>query len=186
LITTAKQQGGSLGGSANDPLGSDASLAQWRDTVQKLETTPPVGRLVIHVNNRKSWIHSPADVQLRAGDSIYIPKKPNFVMVEGAVYNPTGIAFRPGKNAQSYLRQAGGPTSGADRKNIFIVRADGTVTGGPKGMFTGGALDSAMQPGDMIVVPTKAAGGGAKWRETLEAAQVVSAIGIAVQVARGF
>jgi hypothetical protein len=43
-----------------------------------------------------------------------------------------------------------------------------------------------MQPGDMIVVPTKAAGGGAKWRETLEAAQVVSAIGIAVQVARGF
>ena len=186
LITTAKQQGGSLGGSVNDPLGSDASLAQWRDTVQKLETTPPVGRLVIHVNNRKSWIHSPADVQLRAGDSIYIPKKPNFVMVEGAVYNPTGIAFRPGKNAQSYLRQAGGPTSGADRKNIFIVRADGTVTGGPKGMFTGGALDSAMQPGDMIVVPTKAAGGGAKWRETLEAAQVVSAIGIAVQVARGF
>jgi len=186
LITTAKQQGGSLGGAVDDPFGKEASLVQWRDTVQKLETTPPVGRLVIHINNGKSWIHSAADIQLRAGDSIYIPKKPNFVMVEGSVYNPTGIAFRPGKSAQWYLRQAGGPTSGADRKNIFIVRADGTVTGGPKGMFTGGALDAAMQPGDMIVVPNKAVGGGAKWRQTLEAAQVVSAIGIAVQVARGF
>ncbi len=60
------------------------------------------------------------------------------------------------------------------------------MTGGPKGIFTGGALDSAMQPGDMIVVPSKALGGGFKWRETLEIAQVVSAIGIAVQVARGF
>jgi hypothetical protein len=38
----------------------------------------------------------------------------------------------------------------------------------------------------MIMVPTKAFGGGAKWRGTLEAAQLVSAVGIAVQVARGF
>jgi hypothetical protein len=43
-----------------------------------------------------------------------------------------------------------------------------------------------MLPGDMIMVPTKAFGGGFKWRETLEVAQLVSAVGIAVQVARGF
>src|SRR5581483_11746697 len=123
---------------------------------------------------------------LRAGDSIYIPKKPAFVMVQGAVYNQTGIAFRPGKSAQWYLRQAGGVTTGGDRKNIFIVRANGTVAGGSKGLFSGGALDSPMQPGDMIVVPSKAFGGGFKWRETLQVAQLVSAVGIAVQVARGF
>ena len=76
--------------------------------------------------------------------------------------------------------------SAADKKNVFVVRADGTVAGGPKGLFNGGALESAMQPGDMIVVPSKALGGGFKWRETLEVAQLVSAIGIAVQVARGF
>ncbi|HZP17553.1 MAG TPA: SLBB domain-containing protein [Terriglobales bacterium] len=186
LIAQARQEGGGLGAGIDDPLAKEASLVQWRDTLQKLQTTAPIGRLVIHINSGKSWIHTPADIPLRAGDSIYIPKKPAFVMVQGAVYNQTGIAFRPGKSAQWYLRQAGGVTTGGDRKNIFIVRANGTVAGGSKGLFSGGALDSPMQPGDMIVVPSKAFGGGFKWRETLQVAQLVSAIGIAVQVARGF
>jgi protein involved in polysaccharide export with SLBB domain len=142
--------------------------------------------MVIHIGKSKSWIHSSADVQLVAGDSIYVPKRPNFVMVQGAVYNQTAISFRPGKSANWYLRQAGGVTSTGDKKRAFIVRADGTVAGGTKTLFNGGALEAAMAPGDMIVVPTKAIGGGIKWQETLQAAQVVSAIGIAVQVARGF
>jgi protein involved in polysaccharide export with SLBB domain len=186
LIAQAQQEGGGLGAGIEDPLAKEASLAQWRDTLNKLQNTPPAGRLVIHISTGNAWIHSPADIQLRAGDSIYIPKQPNFVMVQGAVYNQTGIAFRPGKSADWYLHQAGGPTSAADKKNVFIVRADGTVTGGPKGWLSGGALDSAMQPGDMIVVPSKAFGGGFKWKETLQVAQLVSAVGIAVQVARGF
>jgi protein involved in polysaccharide export with SLBB domain len=185
LIAQAQQEGGGLGTGASDPA-QDASLVQWRDTLHQLQTTPPLGRMVIHISSGKSWVHTPADIQLRAGDSIYIPKKPNFVMVQGAVYNQTGIEFRPGKSASWYLRQAGGPTSTADKKNVFVVRADGTVAGGPKGLFNGGALESAMQPGDMIVVPSKAIGGGFKWKETLQVAQLVSAIGIAVQVARGF
>jgi protein involved in polysaccharide export with SLBB domain len=107
-------------------------------------------------------------------------------MVQGAVYNPTGIAFRAGKSAAWYLHQAGGPTSAGDRKNIFIIRADGTVAGGPRGVFTGGALDAELRPGDMIMVPSKAFGGGAKWRQVLQVSELVSAVGIAVQVARGF
>jgi protein involved in polysaccharide export with SLBB domain len=186
LISEAKHEGGGIGAAVDDPLSKEASLSQWRETLQKLETTPPVGRMVIRISNNKSWLHSPADVQLRAGDSIYIPKKPNFVMVQGAVYNQTAITFRPGKSAAWYLHQAGGATSAADKKNIFIVRADGTVAGGPKNLFTGGALDAAMQPGDMLMVPSKAFGGGIKWKNTLQVAQLVSAIGIAVQVARSF
>lgn len=186
LISQAKQEGTGLGVALDDPQSKDASLLQWRDTVEKLETTPAVGRMVIHISNGKAWIHTPADVQLRKGDSIYIPKKPNFVMIQGAVYNQTAISFRPGKSASWYLHQAGGATSGADKKNIFIVRANGTVAGGSKGLFSGGALDAPMQPGDMIVVPNKALGGGFKWKETLQVAQLVSAVGIAVQVARGF
>lgn len=187
LITEAKDEGTGLsGGGLEDAVSKEATLAQWRDTVQKLETTPPLGRMVIHISSRKSWIHTPADIQLRAGDSVYIPKRPNFVMVQGAVYNQTAITFRPGKSAAWYLHQAGGATTAGDKKNIFIVRADGTVAGGPKGLFSGGAMEAVMLPGDMIMVPTKAVGGGFKWRETLEVAQLVSAVGIAVQVARGF
>lgn len=186
LITDAQEQGGALGATADDPLARSAALGQWHETLHNLMTTPPVGRLVVHISPNKSWIHSTADIQLRGGDSIYIPKKPNFVMVQGAVYNQTGITFRPGKSAEWYLHQAGGPTSAADRKDIFIIRADGTVAGGPKGLFTGGALDAEMRPGDMIMVPSRAFGGGAKWKEVLQVSQLVSAVGIAVQVARGF
>jgi len=186
LITQAKDEGGGLGGGITDVVAREASVAQWRDTVQKLQTTPPVGRMVIHISSRKDWVHTPSDVLLRAGDSIYIPKRPNFVMVQGAVYNQTAISFRAGKSASWYLHQAGGATSAGDKKNIFIIRADGTVAGGVRGLFNGGALESTMLPGDMIMVPTKALGGGLKWRSTLEVAQLVSAVGIAVQVARGF
>jgi len=193
LIADAKQEGTGLAGPSNglsmgseEALGKMASLAQWRDAVQKLETTPAVGRMVIHISKGKTWIHTAADVQLRAGDSIYIPKRPNFVLVQGAVYNQTAISFRPGKSASWYLHQAGGATSAGDKKNVFIVRADGTVAGGTKTLFNGGALEAAMQPGDMIMIPNRALGGGFKWRETLQVAQLVSAVGIAVQVARGF
>lgn len=186
LITDAQEQGGALGATADDPLAKTAALAQWRDTLHNLETAPPLGRLVVHISPSKSWVHSAADVQLRAGDTIYIPKKPNFVLVQGAVYNQTGITYRPGKSAEWYLHQAGGPTSSGDRKNIFIIRADGTVAGGPKGLFTGGALDAELRPGDMIMVPNRAFGGGAKWRQVLQVSEIVSAVGIAVQVARGF
>jgi protein involved in polysaccharide export with SLBB domain len=184
LIARAKQEGGTFN-IADDPAGREASLAQYRDTLEKLQATPPVGRMVIHIAG-KSWRGTAADPLLRNGDSVYIPKKPNFVMVQGSVYNQTAISFHPGKSAGWYLQQAGGATSAGDKKKIFIIRADGTVASGQKGAFTGGALEAAMQPGDMIVVPAKAMGGGFKWRQTLEVAQLVSAVGIAVQVARGF
>jgi protein involved in polysaccharide export with SLBB domain len=186
LITDAQAQGGALGATADDPLVKSAALTQWHDTLNNLQTAPPIGRLIVHISPNKSWVHSQADVQLRDGDSIYVPKKPNFVLVQGAVYNQTGITFRAGKSASWYLHQAGGPTSSADKKNIFIVRADGTVAGGSKGLFTGGALDAEVRPGDMVVVPNKAFGGGAKWKQLLQVSELVSAVGIAVQVARGF
>ena len=107
-------------------------------------------------------------------------------MVDGSVYNPTAITYKSGKSASWYLSQAGGPTAMANKKAIFVVRADGSVVGGNGGMFTGGAQSAALQPGDMVVVPDKAFGGGITWRNTLQVAQLVSAVGIAVQVAKSF
>jgi len=164
-----------------------ASLLQWKATLEQLQNAPPDGRQVIHVSaNLKNWQNTPADIQVRSGDVLYIPKRPNFVMVNGAVFNPTGVTFKPGKSAAYYLREAGGPTNTANRKAIFVIRADGSVVGGKGGMFNGGALDAALRPGDTVVVPEKAYGGTMTWRNTLQVAQLVSAVGIAVQVARSF
>jgi protein involved in polysaccharide export with SLBB domain len=165
----------------------DASLMQWQSALEKLKSVPPSGRMVIQISqNVRQWANTSADIELRAGDTLTIPKTPNFVMVDGAVYNPTAITFRPGKDAEWYLRQAGGGTNMANKKAIFLIRANGSVVGGSGGLFTGGVLDAEVRAGDVIVVPEKAYSGTSKWKNTLQVAQLVSAIGIGVQVARGF
>ena len=186
LVRQVQTEGASLK-AVDDPLSRESAALQWKNTLEKLQNTPPPGRMVIHISGDvKRWANTPADIQVRAGDVIYIPRKPNFVMVDGAVYNPTAVTFKPGKSAGWYLSQAGGPTTIANKKAIFVIRADGSVVGGKGGMFSGGAVDVALQPGDMVVVPDKAFGGGITWKNTLQVAQLVSAVGIAVQVAKGF
>ena len=188
LVRQIQEQGANLKAvSEVDPVSKESAMLQWKNTLEKLQNTAPAGRMVIHISsNPKRWANTPADVQVRAGDVIYIPKKPNFVMVDGSVYNPTAVTYKPGKSAGWYLNQAGGPTVMANKKAIFVIRADGSVVGGKGGLFSGGALDAALQPGDMVVVPDKAFGGGITWRNTLQVAQLVSAVGIAVQVAKSF
>jgi len=162
------------------------ALGQWRTTLESLQATSATGRLVIHISaDVKRWAHTPADIPVRAGDVLFIPKHPNFVLVDGAVYNANAISYKPGRSAAWYLSQAGGPTTAADKKNVFVIRADGSVAGGKGGLFTGGALDSVLQPGDMVMVPKKAVGGGIKWREMLQVAQFLSSIGTPIAVAKG-
>jgi hypothetical protein len=48
------------------------------------------------------------------------------------------------------VEQAGGPIRGADRGNIFVVRANGSVLTHKRG-----ALDASVLPGDTIFVPVK-------------------------------
>jgi protein involved in polysaccharide export with SLBB domain len=172
---------------ADAKMAKEASLLQWKTTLDQLQNAPPSGRLVIHISsNVKHWAKTSMDIQVRAGDVLYIPKRPNFVMVSGAVFNQTGLTFKPGKTAGYYVRQAGGPTNTANRSSIFVIRADGSVVGGKGGMLRGGVLDAELRPGDAVVVPEKAYGGSTTWKSTLQIAQLVSAVGIAAQVALYF
>ena len=168
-------------------LAKEAAVNQWQSALQKLQDSPPSGRLVVHISKDvKHWANSPADLQVRAGDLIYIPKRSNFVMVEGSVYNPTAVTYKPGKDAGWYLQQAGGPTNSANKKAVFVIRADGSVAGGKGGLFSGGVDRAALHPGDLVMVPEKAFSGTTKWKQTLESAQLAYAVGIAIQVARTF
>jgi protein involved in polysaccharide export with SLBB domain len=174
-------------GDEDQKMAKQAALLQWQSALDKLQNTPPSGRLVVHISGDVArWANTPADITVRNGDLLFVPKTPNFVMVDGAVYNPTAVAFRSGRSAGWYLRQAGGPTNVAEKKAIFLVRADGSVVGGGGGLWSGGVLAAELRPGDMLVVPERAYSGTTRWKSTLQSAQLVSAVGIAVQVARGF
>jgi protein involved in polysaccharide export with SLBB domain len=170
-----------------DILAKQAAVEQYQATLQKLQNAPPQGRMVVHISsNLKHWMNSSSDVQVRAGDTLYVPKRPGVVLVDGAVYNPTGITFKPGRSAGWYLNQAGGPTQTANKKGVFVIRADGSVAGGPGGLFGGGAESAAMQPGDMVVVPEKIFTISRAWQNTATAAQIVTAVAIAASYAKNF
>jgi protein involved in polysaccharide export with SLBB domain len=168
----------------DDQLQAKASVLQYKTTIDKLENTPPAGRLVIHISSDvKRWANTSADVQLRAGDTIYIPKRPGMVLVDGSVYNPTGITYKPGKDAGWYLKQAGGPTPIANRKGIFVIRADGSVVGGAGSMFSGGVESAELRPGDMVVVPEQIYAFSDKFKTTLSIGQLAASIGSAIAIA---
>lgn len=160
-------------------------VAQQQQVVQRLKSQAPTGRLVIKINaDIASWEHTPADIELRSGDVLTVPKRPGFVLVSGQVYNAAAITYVPGKTAGWYLRHAGGSTSMADNKEIFVIRANGSVVGRHSGeWYTDGVLDTKMQPGDVVVVPQKILGGSMFWRNMLATAQVLSSIAITAHVA---
>jgi protein involved in polysaccharide export with SLBB domain len=167
----------------DDQAQAKATVLQYKRTIENLENTPPAGRLVIHISSDvKRWANTPADVQLRAGDKIYIPKKPSMVVVDGSVYNPTGITYKPGKNAGWYLKQAGGPTAMANKKGTFVIRADGSIVGGPGGLLNGGVESAELRPGDMVVVPEEIYSFSNKFKSTMSIAQIASSIGTAVAI----
>jgi protein involved in polysaccharide export with SLBB domain len=151
---------------------------QRQQILASLRSHAASGRLVIRISGDISrWENTPADIEMRAGDLLMIPKRPNFVMVGGQVYNATAISYVRGKNAGWYLRQAGGPTPTANRKGIFVLRADGSVVGRSDafaGLWKGNVLSARMEPGDSIVVPEKISGGSMFWKNLLSGAQLAS------------
>jgi protein involved in polysaccharide export with SLBB domain len=161
------------------------AIQQWQSTLEQLSSNPPPGRVTIRISsNIDRWKNTPADVEVRAGDILVVPKKPSYVMVTGQVFNPTAVSFRPGKSAKWYLSQSGGPTQVAYTKAIFVIRADGSVVGSKSSLLSGESLNAAMQPGDTVVVPEKALGGtGLQWQTVMLIAQTASAVASTVIIA---
>ncbi len=161
------------------------ALAQTDSTLSQLTTNPPIGRVVIHISSDvKQWKGTTADIQLRDGDELIIPKKSSVVIVNGQVFNPTAITAQSSKSAKWYLSQAGGLTPIADKKAVFVIRADGSVlaarnNGG--GWWMGDPLNSTLRPGDVVIVPEKTPKvGGANWTTVMQTAQVASSVALAV------
>jgi protein involved in polysaccharide export with SLBB domain len=163
-----------------------AALQQRERALEGVRKAAATGRLVVNLSsNLQSFAKSPYDVEVRAGDVIEIPKRPGFVLVVGQVYNSNAITYQPGKNAGWYLSRAGGPTKLSDKGAIFVIRANGLVESGKSSLWTGGGgvLSRPIGPGDTIVVPEKAIGGGVVWKNVLAIAQIAQAAALSAAVA---
>jgi protein involved in polysaccharide export with SLBB domain len=161
------------------------AIAQTDSTMAQLSENPPIGRVVIHIQSDVSkWRNTPADVALRDGDELMIPKKATVVTVNGQVFNPTAISAQSGRSAKWYLSQAGGLTPIADKKAVFVIRADGSVLSAKNnsgGWFSGDPLSATLRPGDAVIVPEKTPKiGGPNWQLIMQSAQVASSVALAV------
>lgn len=159
-------------------VAQDAAYQQWQESLEDLTNNSPVGRVTVQISsNVRSWANTSRDVAVRDRDTLIIPKRPSYVMVQGQVYNPTAVAYRPGRSAKWYLNQSGGATNLANKHAIFVVKADGTVIGGHGGMlWMGGALNESLQPGDTVFVPEKALGGPKNWQAFFQIAQALTGV----------
>lgn len=162
-----------------------AAIQQRQRVLDGLRRAPVSGRLVIHLRpERKDFAGSPDDIELRAGDSLKIPKQPGSVLIIGQVYNSNALTYTPRRNAGWYLSRAGGPTPLANKAEVFIVRADGSVTGGREGGFwSGSVLSTTVSPGDTIVVPEKPVLGSSTLKNILSVAQIASSAALVAAVA---
>jgi protein involved in polysaccharide export with SLBB domain len=112
------------------------------------------GRVVLRMTPHSTGADALPDMHLEDGDRLAVPFPPETVQVVGSVFNQHAFLYADHARVGEYLHLAGGPNREADRKRMFVLRADGSVS------HHGSILDSDFKklnlyPGDAIVVPEK-------------------------------
>lgn len=86
------------------------------------------------------------------GDTIVIPKNPNSINVFGEVLNPVAFEYTKQLTINSAINQAGGYQEYADKRRVYVIKANGIVERPKRNIFAG---NFDLSPGDTIVVPRK-------------------------------
>jgi protein involved in polysaccharide export with SLBB domain len=144
-----------LGGAViSGQQGGTATLALAQSLLGELRQTRAVGRMVIDLPRLiRERPGSAEDVILRGGDQLVVPRFEQQVTVLGEVQTSTSLLYNPRLSRDDYISQSGGLTRRADRAQIYVVRANGSVvaSGGTGWFRRTGTAD--IKPGDTIVVP---------------------------------
>ncbi|MFT3906202.1 MAG: SLBB domain-containing protein [Steroidobacteraceae bacterium] len=136
---------------ANQSGGAQQAYAVGQSLIKQLKSTQAVGRLVIDLSAAMNASPNSADdIILRDGDLLVVPKRSQEVTVMGEVQTVTSHLYRANLSRDDYVNISGGLTRQADRKHIYVVRADGSVIANSDRWFSGAG---EMKPGDTIVAP---------------------------------
>jgi len=142
-----------LQGAAANQAQAGTALSVGQSLLTQVRGSRAVGRLVIDLPNTMRLPQgSVADVILADGDRLVVPRFRQEVTVIGEVQNTTSHLYRPDMTRDDYIAQSGGVTRRADKKRIYVVRADGNVVANETGRwFSRSGVE--IKPGDTIVVP---------------------------------
>ncbi|MBF0223912.1 MAG: SLBB domain-containing protein [Desulfobacterales bacterium] len=146
-----------------------SSLEAKKKLLDKMKTAQPTGRMVIQLEDIIEKPSSSYNFVLEPGDKLEISQAPSFVTIIGEVYNPSSLFAEELKSVGYYLNNVGGVTEDADKGQVYLVKANGTVSSKQQDSFWGlfrwdpikqkktfgGFTSLLVEPGDTIIVPKK-------------------------------
>jgi protein involved in polysaccharide export with SLBB domain len=141
--------------SADEAAAQSGRSAATARLIEKLRAIKPTGRVVLQIPPDTRDL---PNLMLEDGDRLYVPPVPTSVGVFGSVFNAGNYLREDGLSLADYLRQAGGPTRGADAGSSFVLRANGTVVSNLQEQGWGRGLRGSFEripalPGDTLFVP---------------------------------
>jgi protein involved in polysaccharide export with SLBB domain len=137
---------------ANDGAAKGTTAAADK-LLETLDATEAVGRLVIDLEGIMDGRLE--DVQLKDGDALVIPEYRQEISVLGEVQQPTAHLYNSDLRLRDYLDLSGGTKESADKKRIYVIKANGAVAlPGGSGWLSRKSVN--IEAGDTIVVPIDA------------------------------
>lgn len=128
---------------------------QLKDTTGKVqqELLRPFDQMAI---NLASILNTPGgvnDIILEEGDVLTIPQRKSEVRISGEVLFPTQVVYEDGMDLEDYLDRAGGLTSNADKRKIYVLFPNGNA--GRTTKYLIGKKYPSITPGAEIIIPKK-------------------------------
>ena len=141
--TLKKEKTSAMGPRVSPPEGRYLPGFEGRHDLASLLSS---SRISINLDEAFRDPKSPDNIPMVNGDRIFIPKVTNVVTVLGAVLHPHSFAAGPGESVGYYLQRSGGFAEDAAKSEVVVVRLNGDALPMSK--------VRAVEPGDMILVPT--------------------------------
>ena len=130
-------------------------IAEVQSIAEILQEFEGVGRLLVNIEAALMG-EGLADLVLEDGDTLIIPRRVSTVTVVGEIRRPGTHSFQSGLDLEDYLGLSAGMTARADDKELYVVRADGSVFRPTKSWLRFDGAGASLSPGDTIVVPINA------------------------------
>ena len=130
--------------------GKSAGIDDSAKILAELEATEALGRLVIDLDAILD--QRVDDVTLKNGDLLVIPQYHQEISVVGEIQHPSAYVFNRQLKIEDYIDLSGGVSHHADRKRVYVVKADGSVSL-PRRSGWLKRRQLKIEPGDTIVVP---------------------------------
>jgi hypothetical protein len=142
---------------SQDLASVNAAQASEQALLGELQQIRATGRIVFQFTPDSRGATAVPDMKLENGDTFLVPSVPSTVNVLGAVFNQNSFVYVPHGEVRGFLDLAGGPNSNADRKRMFVVRANGAVVSRTvtKSAWRDEFFHLTLYPGDTVIVPEK-------------------------------